>query len=129
MSEGYQIVGNKTDIDRIVSTYFNFINGNYLKTALECFANKKGYGQEIVFVSFKNDLDDYDMAQLPKPLDDKHVLVELGYPAVEVDQIAYLDFKNFYSYLEENVKTEIEKNSGEGELIELLKQVKSSLDI
>ncbi|WP_088815968.1 MULTISPECIES: hypothetical protein [Listeria] len=129
MSEGYQIVGNKTDIDRIVSTYFNFINGNYLKTALECFANKKGYGQEIVFVSFKDDLDDYDMVQLPKPLDDKHVLVELGSPAVEVDQIAYLDFKNFYSYLEENVKTEIEKNSGEGELIELLKQVKSSLDI
>lgn len=129
MSKGYQIAGNKTDIDRIVSTYFNFINGKYLKIALKCFANKEGYGQEIVFVSFKNDLDDYDMAQLPKPLDDKHVLVELGSPAVEIDQIAYLDFKTFYNYLEENVKIEIEKNSGEGELIELLKQVKSSLEI
>ncbi|MBC1483188.1 hypothetical protein HCJ52_11860 [Listeria sp. FSL L7-1485] len=129
MSKGYQIAGNKTDIDRIVSTYFNFINGKYLKIALKCFANKEGYGQEIVFVSFKNDLDDYDMAQLPKPLDDKHVLVELGSPAVEIDQIAYLDFKTFFNYLEENVKIEIEKNSGEGELIELLKQVKSSLEI
>ncbi|WP_088809435.1 MULTISPECIES: hypothetical protein [Listeria] len=129
MSEGYQIVGNKTDIDKIISTYFNFISGKYLKTALKCFANKKGYGQEIVFVFFEKDLDDYGMAQLPKPLDDKHVLVELGFPAVEIDQIAYLDFKTFYSYLEENVKTEIEKNSGEGELIELLKQVKSSLEI
>lgn len=129
MSKGYQIAGNKTDIDRIVSTYFNFINGKYLKIALKCFANKEGYGQEIVFVSFKNDLDDYDMAQLPEPLDDKHVLVELGSPAVEIDQIAYLDFKTFFNYLEENVKIEIEKNSGEGELIELLKQVKSSLEI
>ncbi|MBC1516639.1 hypothetical protein [Listeria immobilis] len=129
MSKGYQIAGNKTDIDRIVSTYFNFINGKYLKIALKCFANKEGYGQEIVFVSFKNDLDDYDMAQLPKPLDDKHVLVELGSPAVEIDQIAYLDLKTFFNYLEENVKIEIEKNSGEGELIELLKQVKSSLEI
>ncbi|MBC1991153.1 hypothetical protein HCJ33_14445, partial [Listeria seeligeri] len=65
MSKSYQIAGNNTDIDRIVSTYFNFINGKYLKTALKCFANKEGYGQEIVFVSFKNDLDDYDMSQLP----------------------------------------------------------------
>lgn len=129
MSEGHQIVGNKTDIDRIVSTYFNFINGKYLKEALGCFANKEGYGQEIVFVSFKDDLDDYDMAQLPKVLDDKHVLVELGSPAVEVDQIAYLDFKTFYNYLEVNVKIEIEKNSEKDELIELLKKVKSSLEI
>ncbi|WP_049891685.1 hypothetical protein, partial [Listeria seeligeri] len=99
MSKSYQIAGNNTDIDRIVSTYFNFINGKYLKTALKCFANKEGYGQEIVFVSFKNDLDDYDMSQLPKSLDDKHVLVELGAPAVEINQIVYLDFKTFYNYL------------------------------
>ncbi|OEH83127.1 hypothetical protein BCR26_02335 [Enterococcus rivorum] len=38
------------------------------------------------------DLDDHDRAKLPKPLDDNHVLVELGSTAVKVDQIAYLDF-------------------------------------
>ena len=129
MNKDYQIASNKADIDRIVSTYFNFINGKYLETALKCFANKEGYGQEIVFVSFKNDLDDYDMAQLPKPLDDKHVLVELSAPAVEIDQIAYLNFKTFYNYLEENVKIETEKISGKSELIELLKQVKNGLGI
>ena len=69
------------------------------------------------------------MMQLPKTLDDNHVLVELGSPAVEVDQIAYLDFKTFYDYLAENVKKEIEKNSEESALIELLKQVKISLEI
>ncbi|WP_260444424.1 hypothetical protein [Listeria cossartiae] len=53
MSKGYQIASNKAEIDRIVSTYFNFINGKYLKTALKWFANKEGYGQEIVFVFFK----------------------------------------------------------------------------
>lgn len=104
MNEDYQIANSKVEIDKIVSTYFNFINGKYLEKALECFANKEGYGQEIVFVSFKNDLDDYDMTQLPKPLDDEHVLVELDSPAVEVSQIAYLDFKTFYNYLDENVK-------------------------
>lgn len=129
MSEDYQIANSKIEIDKIVSTYFNFINGKYLKMALECFANREGYGQEIVFVSFKNDLDDYDMAQLPKPLDDEHVLVELDSPAVEVNQIAYLDFKTFYNYLDENVKKEIEKKPEETELIGLLKKVKESLRI
>ncbi|MBC1990624.1 hypothetical protein HCJ33_11645, partial [Listeria seeligeri] len=58
-----------------------------------------------------------------------HVLVELGAPAVEINQIVYLDFKTFYNYLEENVKIEKEKHSEEDELMELLKQVKSSLEI
>lgn len=129
MSEDYQIANSKIEIDKIVSTYFNFINGKYLKMALECFANREGYGQEIVFVSFKNDLDDYDMAQLPKLLDDEHVLVELDSPAVEVNKIAYLDFKTFYNYLDENVKKEIEKKPEETELIGLLKKVKESLRI
>ncbi|MBC6295516.1 hypothetical protein HCJ45_00055 [Listeria sp. FSL L7-1517] len=129
MENEFQILNDKKSVDQLMLTYFSIVNGKDLKKALAAFKEKKGYGIEIVFVSFKNDLDDYDMAQLPKLLDDKHVLVELGFPAVEIDQIAYLDFKTFYNYLEENVKIEIEKNSGEGELIELLKQVKSSLEI
>ncbi|WP_137663317.1 hypothetical protein [Enterococcus hulanensis] len=129
MENEFQILNDKKSVDQLMLTYFSIVSGKDLKKALSAFKEKKGYGIEIVFVSFKNDLDDYDMAQLPKPLDDKHVLVELGSPAVEVDQIAYLDFKTFYNYLAENVKKEVEKNSEESELIELLKQVKSSLEI
>jgi hypothetical protein len=129
MSENYQVMNENEVIDKIVATYFNFIKDKYLIKALECFVNKEGYGQEIVFVFFKNDLDEYDMAQLPKPLDDQHVLIELGYPAVEVDQLAYLDFKSFYNYLAENVKKEVKHNSDKRELMELLKKVKNSLGI
>ncbi|GGC96921.1 hypothetical protein [Enterococcus wangshanyuanii] len=129
MENELQILNDKKSVDQLMLTYFSIVCGKDLKKALSAFKEKKGYGIEIVFVSFKNDLDDYDMAQLPKPLDDKHVLVELGSPAVEIDQIAYLDFKTFYNYLEKNTKIEIEKNSEEGELIELLKQVKSSLEV
>lgn len=129
MENEFQILNDKKSVDQLMLTYFSIVSGEYLKKALSAFKEKKGYGIEIVFVSFETDLDDYDMAQLPNPLDDKHVLVELGSPAVEVDQIAYLDFKTFYNYLDENVKKEIEKNSGESELIELLKEVKNSLDI
>jgi len=129
MENEFQILNDKKSVDQLMLTYFSIVSGKDLKKALSAFKEKKGYGIEIVFVSFKNDLDDYDMAQLPKPLDDKYVLVELGSPAVEVDQIAFLDFKTFYNYLAENVKKEVEKNSEESELIELLKQVKSSLEI
>ncbi len=47
------------------------------------------------------------MSQLPTPLDDKHVLVELDSPAVESEQQLYLDFETFCNYLEE-----CEKGSG-----------------
>ena len=129
MSRAYQIIKKKEDIDELVGIYFNFINGKYLNKALRCFAEKEGYGQEIVFVSFQYDFDEYDMAQLPKPLDENHVLVELGYPAVDVEQIAYLDFETFYDYLDENVKKELNENPDKTELIDLLAEVKYKLDI
>ena len=76
-----------------MSIYFNFINGKYLERALSFL--KRGFGQEIVFVHFQSDLDEFDMSQLPTPLDDKHVLVELDSPAVESEQQVYLDFETF----------------------------------
>lgn len=129
MDENCTVIENQIDIDRIVSTYFDFIHGKYLKKALKCFVNKEGYGQEIIFASFKNDLDDYDMSQLPKPLDEKHVLVELGFPAVELDELVYLDFETFYNYLAENVAKIVEKNPEQDELIELLENVRVSLGV
>ncbi|BAV36482.1 hypothetical protein AAFB43_000497 [Enterococcus faecalis] len=129
MENEFQILNDKESVDQLMLTYFSIVSGKDLKRALSAFKEKKGYGIEIVFVSFKNDLDDYDMVQLPKMLDDNHVLVELGSPAVEVDQIAYLDFKTFYNYLAENVKKEAEKNSEENGLLELLEEVKKNLGI
>ncbi|MBP1047896.1 hypothetical protein I6N96_16515 [Enterococcus sp. BWM-S5] len=128
MTENFEVLTLKSEIDQLMQTYFSVINSK-LSKALKLFANKEGYGQEIVFVSFQSDLDDYDMAQLPLPLDDKHVLVELGAPAVEVEQLAYLDFETFYSYLDRNVKTEIEKNPDDSELLDLLEKVKLALNI
>lgn len=129
MSRAFQIIEEKEEINKLVEIYFSFINGKDLEQALKCFAKKKGYGEEIVFVFFRYDFDEYDRTQLPKPLDENHVLVELGYPAVEVEQIAYLDFKTFYDYLDENVKKELNENPDKTELIDLLAEVKYKWDI
>jgi len=69
------------------------------------------------------------MSQLPTPLDDKHVLVELDSPAVESEQQLYLDFETFCNYLEEHVEKEVEKNPERNGLIDLLVQVKRSLNL
>ena len=129
MSRECQVKESKEDIDKLMLTYFNFMNGKHLEKALKSFAKREGYGQEIVFVFFQSDLDEYDMAQLPRPLDEKHVLIELGYPAVEIEQMAFLEFKTFYDYLDKSVKKEVEKTPEKTELIDLLAEVKRSLCI
>ena len=54
------------------------------------------------------------------------MLIELGYPAVQIEQTAFLDFKTFYNYLDENVKKEVKRNP---ENTGLLKEVKRGLCI
>lgn len=109
MNSNFEFIEDKEKNDELMSIYFNFINGKYLERALSFFVKKEGFGQEIVFVHFQSDLDEFDMSQLPIPLDDKHVLVELDSPAVESEQQVYLDFETFCNYLEEHVKKEVEK--------------------
>ena len=102
MTEKFKILINEQEIDELMET-FCAANRN-LNKLLNLLSNKEGWGEEVIFLSFENDLDDYDMAQLPKPLDDKHVLIELASPAVEVNQIVYLDFDTFYNYLDKKRK-------------------------
>ena len=52
MSREYHIIESKADLDKLMRTYFDFINGKYLEKALESFALREGYGQEICFFSF-----------------------------------------------------------------------------
>ncbi|WP_137625520.1 hypothetical protein [Lactiplantibacillus pingfangensis] len=119
---------NKREATEVMSMYFNVVRGSYLKDALDSFARKEGYGQEVILISFDTDLDDYDQAQLPKLLDKKHVLLELDYPAVEKDQIAYLDFRMFYEYLALNI-VKIGNDSENKELLKLLTKVKNGLNV
>ncbi|MEH7150335.1 hypothetical protein V7095_07900 [Bacillus thuringiensis] len=129
MNSNFEFIEDKEKNDELMSIYFNFINGKYLERALSFFVKKEGFGQEIVFVHFQSDLDEFDMSQLPIPLDDKRVLVELDSPAVESEQQVYLDFETFYNYLEEHVKKKVEKNPERNGLMDLLVQVKRSLNL
>ncbi|WP_317635178.1 hypothetical protein [Xylocopilactobacillus apicola] len=122
------VITDKKEIDRIVSYYSGFLmySTSYW---LELLAKKKGAGEEGVGVSFKGDLDEYDMYQLPKLLDDHHVLAELYAPIVEVDEIAYLDFETFYDYVAKTVQDILEEEPERTELIPLLMNVKKSLGL
>lgn len=118
-----KLTKDKKSIDQLMQTYFSIVRDKDFEAALSSFKEKKGYGIEIIFVSFQGDLDDYDMAQLPKKLDEHHVLIELSSPAVEVDEIAYLSFETFCKYLEDHVKS----YSNNQKLNSLLEEIKNKL--
>src|SRR5699024_9634695 len=128
MSRAFQIIDEKEEFNKLVEIYFSFINGKDLEQALKCLVKKKGYGEEIVFVFFRYDFDEYDRAQLTKPLDESHVLKELDNPAEEGEQNAYQYFETFYDCLDKNVKKERNENPDKTELIDLLAEVKYKLD-
>ncbi|MED1560217.1 hypothetical protein [Bacillus paramycoides] len=124
MSE-YIIVTDKPTIDKLMLTYFSVVSDKQFKKALRCFSQKRGYGEEFVAVLFKYDFDDFDLAQLSKPIDDSYVILEMDYPAANRDTQVYLTFNEFYDYLINRVSAIIENNPDEkSELNKLLLEVK-----
>ncbi|PFH73743.1 hypothetical protein [Bacillus nitratireducens] len=129
MSE-YIIVTDKPTIDKLMLTYFSVVNDKQFKKALRCFSQKRGYGEEFVAVLFKYDFDDFDLAQLSKPIDDSHVILEMDYPAADRDTQVYLTFNEFYDYLINRVSAIIKDNPDEkSELNKLLLEVKIGFNL
>ncbi|KMN45614.1 hypothetical protein VK90_07865 [Bacillus sp. LK2] len=129
MSE-YIIVTDKPTIDKLMLTYFSVVSDKQFKKALRCFSQKRGYGEEFVAVLFKYDFDDFDLAQLSKPIDDSHVILEMDYPAADRDTQVYLTFNEFYDYLINRVSAIIEDNPDEkSELNKLLLEVKIGFNL
>ncbi|HHT7240393.1 hypothetical protein [Bacillus nitratireducens] len=129
MSE-YIIVTDKPTIDKLMLTYFSVVSDKQFKKALRCFSQKRGYGEEFVAVLFKYDFDDFDLAQLSKPIDDSRVILEMDYPAADKDTQVYLTFNEFYDYLINRVSAIIEDNPEEkSELNKLLLEVKIGFNL
>ncbi|WP_317635125.1 hypothetical protein [Xylocopilactobacillus apicola] len=96
---------------------------------LKFFAKREGFGVDLVCLSFKDDLDEYETYHLVKPLDDQHVLAEVDYPARPVDYYAYLDFETFYDYTVEAVMDILAEDPKCTKLIPLLREVKKGLGL
>lgn len=128
MNDNFHMM-TKAETDGVMSMYFNVIRGGYMRDALKYFAEKQGYGQEVIFVSFQDDLDDEDQSRLPQRLDNDHVLLEFDYPAADVNEYAYLDFKSFYRLLDKHAKKFVEEYPEDSELLNLLVKVKAGLGV
>ncbi|MDM5154710.1 hypothetical protein QUF88_12975 [Bacillus sp. DX1.1] len=105
---------------------------NRLIDALKDFKNKEGYDIGGKAILFRDDLDEYDLAHLPKTLDDRHVLIDVdaATSSVNEDSQGYLSFEEFYVYLEKRVEKVISSQPDEKEeLTELLLEVKKGLEV
>lgn len=128
MNENFKIM-NSGEIRFVIGRLFFIIDGEYRRKMLKCFANKEGFGQEVIFALFQSDFDDVDQERLPKRLDDEHVLLEQNYPVVEVNEFAYLDFPTFYGYVSDEIKKIVKVNPEESDLLDLLAKVKQGLGV
>ncbi|BDR59336.1 hypothetical protein [Xylocopilactobacillus apicola] len=125
----YKVITDKKRIDSLMWTYLGAIEGRIVR-AMKWFAQKEGYGEEVVGITFMKDLDEEDVENLPKPLDDHHVLVELTYPAVDVNEMAYVDFETFFEYLTEEIQDILSEHPDRADLLlPLLGEVKKSLGV
>jgi len=130
MHDDFKII-SKERASSLIKMYFNVMRDGYMNESLKRFAQKKGYGQEVLFIWFQSDFDDGDDEDndIPKELDDKHVIVELDYPAVDVNEFGYLDFATFYQFLANNTKELVREHPEKKELLDLLSKVKESLGV
>ncbi|WP_237756527.1 barstar family protein [Lactiplantibacillus herbarum] len=126
MSEEYILMDNKEASD-FIGTFLSIFQGRYgLRKSLANFAIKEGFGEEIIFIFFKADLGDYDQTQIPKMLDDKHVLLEYD---SDVDEIkyAYLDFPTFYEYLAKEITEIVKAHRKDSDLLGFLAEIRTNL--
>lgn len=94
----FNIVTDKEKISQYFSVFFSECGGRFFERTLKSFLKREGVGHNIIFIYFKEDLDE-EPEDLPVPLDDQHILIEFTFMGDEERNIAYIDFSTFYSYV------------------------------
>ncbi|WP_048000954.1 hypothetical protein [Lactiplantibacillus herbarum] len=133
MAEDFHEMDEK-EIEVAMSRFFSITHGEYLRDVLNCFAEKRGYAQEYIYIGFCDDSDDEEDEENNDPflkLDDKHVLIEqdASISFTGKDEFAYLDFSTFYKYMEEEVKDLVKRRRENADLLNLLAKVKEGLGL
>ncbi|WP_048000957.1 hypothetical protein [Lactiplantibacillus herbarum] len=124
--EENHILMDKRDAAYLIGDLFSMLGRRSSRKALAGFANKEGCVEDDILISFKADLDEYEQTQIPKVLDDKHILLEYDDDVNEIEY-AYLDFPTFYEYLAKEVAAMVKSRPKDVDLLDFLAQIRMSL--
>ncbi|GHU36692.1 hypothetical protein FACS1894192_03850 [Bacilli bacterium] len=125
------IVIDEEEKKSLIRMYFYGITTRELKR----FSKKQGYGDDFMAIHFKEYLeeDPYEFQQELSEIKDNQVLLWARYPAISEknsETNVYLNFDEFYGYLEESVNERIaETPSDKAEYEQLLSEVKIALGL
>lgn len=114
MKKKVKLITESIIIDELMTTYFATFQGYHFLQALKCFSRKSGYGENFLFIMFKNDVEEYgtkeDNFDLPYEIDDNHIVLGFYYMGSDEIELAYIDFITFYNYIYNQAMYEMEKS-------------------
>lgn len=124
--EKYIFMKTISEKEKFIDLYFWIIgDGNFIY-ALTRFKNKTGFGIEDIMILFYPDYEEWEKYRCKE----NEVALLMYYPAAEEDTIGYMDFKQFYPYLNQYGQQFIQRNpEKKEEVINLLKEIKKSWGI
>ena len=126
----YHILTEPSDKKIILDDMFFEISNrkSSIERSLKNFSKEQGYVVEGKGINFQGDLDEYDLSQLPFPLEEHHILIgaEAGYSSLGFECEGYMTFSEFYGYLEEILPRYVEMTD---EIKDLMLDVKKGLGL
>jgi len=133
--EQSKLITDKIEIEKLIDGFFGISSNSRLIKELTHLANQEGYSTDYQSLSFKHDINDYDLDTLQQPMTDRHVLVSVAYPMPEGCE-AYVTFEDFYEYIGKSInrilkRGALEKDApfDEYEILQLLEKIKISLGV
>lgn len=124
------LIEDKDRIDKLMITFFIACD---MEGILRNASKGYGYGHNVIFTHFKRDVDEFFEEEIqdwgydfPRPLDDKHVLLEFSLMGGDEVELAYLDFPTFYGYVYDQAIREM-KHDPSRDLMPLLEQARVTL--
>ncbi|MDQ0928541.1 hypothetical protein QFZ25_002601 [Bacillus atrophaeus] len=113
-------------IKELINYFFKVMGDERFIQILEKFSNGEGYGIENVWCVFADDYEKWEEDYFGN----EGIAFYFDYPAVKENEEVFLDYENFYKYLNEIVSEYLERHSeNEPEVEKYMKGIKDRYEI
>ncbi|MBA4603116.1 ribonuclease toxin immunity protein CdiI [Thermoactinomyces mirandus] len=124
--ENYKIMKTIEEKELCIRIFFSLVGNYYFIRCLNEFKEKTGFGKEEIMILFHQDFEEWEKYRCKE----NEVALLMYYPAAEEDTIGYMDFEQFYPYVNQYGQQFIQRHpEKKEEVTRLLKEIKESWGI